>query len=244
MATKNGSELASPRVKLDEFPAYVAAVDRLNELKAARMRLDERVSHAIAHFRREQGGHPAARAAAALALTTAAAGDPSGGDEPTFSADQINALVEERATVDEAIRLQQRIVDKECAVASREIAQNLRPQHAQLVRRVIAAVVELAAACEAERRFRDELHEADVSYLSAIVPLSFGNPGRLSDLNGNAVRFFREAVEAGYLDLKSLGALGIPAETVNALAVMLHPPEKRPSITNRLMKAAADGWLS
>jgi len=148
---------------LGDFPKYVAAQKRLDELEAQLASVIEAIDA------REDRARVAVRDAGASAAILAEAeallaGRPSPDRE-------LGELLHSRQVLSKAIDIQREKVAAEVREASRQICAKLAGEHRAIIRRIDAAFEALAAGFTEERQFIDALQDQGVLVVSPLIPM-------------------------------------------------------------------------
>jgi len=112
---------------------------------------------------------------------------------PTASEHLYSRALHERHVIERAIEIQRAKVAEIRTRISRQICHELRPSYASVVADVVDAVKRLADAMEAEKQFRDQLHQHDISYAGQLPPVVMRGVGDPKDDNSRISRFLRDA---------------------------------------------------
>ena len=103
-----------------------------------------------------------------------------------------------------ALPLIQKKIDESQSKANRETAEALRPQHREVVREAVFAVVAAARASQAEVDFRAFFRDGGVSVDSHLYPMPFLPFGDLRESSSRVRMYLREARAMGFIDLDEL----------------------------------------
>ena len=152
--------------ELTDFPEYAEVSGRLDEFKVRALDLEFEIRE-IEHLGRESS---------ARSVTARQAEDLlSGGDGGVAVAAKIDVadLDVKRQLLQShrrAIPIQKKKLQVVTARVSREITESLRPKYSQIMSRLRAAILELAAVADEERIFRENLNDRGIQ-LTAIYPI-------------------------------------------------------------------------
>lgn len=217
--------------QLSRDPRFVAATDRLNELKSeltACERKRDSVQSGIGTLASQRD----IVATEAAALLSGHQADPTAlrRDDLVRTLDELD---HKTAVLRQAVDMQRGIVADLRAEIGTAIAIDLLPQHRENVAAVVEAALQLATALQAERELRDDLIENDVPFCGIVRPMALRGFD-LRDGQSMLTRWLLEALEHGFVkaaDLPDILHKHIPAKA------------SRPSapVTRRV---AADGWLA
>lgn len=220
-----GKEIVIP--PLLEFPAYQKAEARLAEAQQELKRVGKRIEAILLELSHP---HPPTTQEKALAWLRRE-------DAPTAASgglrEELSKAYDTKRMLIAAVELQRRAVQELGATLSKQIVEQLRPEHVKIVARIAAAVKELAAANQVEREFREALADQGISYSSCIRPFAFFKVGDLKDQYSAATLYLKE-VKIYYPE-----ALGLPPEPPQ-------PAEKR-SLLRRIKETvspAEDDWTT
>jgi hypothetical protein len=174
--------------KLTEDPTYLAAEQKLTELKAQRGEIEQQLA-GMATGRVE---HVPSIDRAAQALLNGTPAD-------AANDQQRDELSEKLRVVERAIEMQRKTVDGERARVSREVCQAALPAHKQNVAKVGRALAALAEAAAKEETLREELLAAGVSLGATIrpMPVVSRTVGAAAELSELAEAYAKEAREFG-----------------------------------------------
>ena len=84
--------------------------------------------------------------------------------------------------------------------AFRKQATDLKPQHAQAIERIAAALEQLSDALDAEARVRDQVRDRNGIIPDSLPDMSFGGIGNAMNHNSPISAWFRRARQAGYTE--------------------------------------------
>lgn len=171
-----------------DFPNVAAVEAKRTDLQVQRNAKQKQLDELQSGRSQDRGLTPTQAKATALL-----AGD----DSPVESQSKIAALKNDLAVLEEAIRMQTKIVDTEKAKASAEIAKSVLPDYKSRVAKLGKALKELDSAMAAEEAFRDELNAGGISY-SAVIPIQGFQPAPKLDLRDRIEAWFTEARGNGY----------------------------------------------
>ncbi len=222
---------ATLRPALDD-PQYAAAVRRLDELRADRRKLQAEIDEILAQPQ-------AARLSAMERVTDAAKRLISGAAAPAsvrMDVERRSQIIGEKYAqahvLDEAIRMQGEAVEEALRPLATKACEAARGEHRACVARIVAAVLELDRANEAEHGLREELVRLGYRGHSLLEPMTFRAPGPLSDWQSPAAAYLLEAVERKFITIADL-----PAN----LRRYVPPPAAR--VKPAAAPTSADGWL-
>lgn len=111
---------------------------------------------------------------------------------------QIDAARQEINIIERAAEMQKVRFAEANRALQVEAGKHLRPAHEKMVSRMAAAIRELSEACEAEEDFRWQLDAQQIGFPN-MRPLGFPGGFRLDIEFSQAVNWFAEAKEYGYL---------------------------------------------
>jgi len=185
--------------RLEDFPEWKEQNKRLQELNGKRDAAEKRVQTLLSERSEAQGPmRGSERQEKARALITGQSVEFTGRPPAHQVEADINAAIEERAVLDEAVALQNREIEALRDRLSREICVGLRAHHHQLTLRIAKAMKELAAASAEEHDFRKQLEDAGIRYLAWLRPMEFTAIGRLDEPSSRVSNYLKEAEEFGY----------------------------------------------
>ena len=198
--------------RLADFPDFIEATNRLDELISEKNQLEARI-------RDLQGRISKAASAAggtnleAIALTT---GGPEVKSDPAPELRrEYQEAMRRRPIVTEAVELQRGVLSHLRSDHSRAICKSLAGEHRAILRNVLEAAAALALACERDHKFRQELTDEGVSANSHLRPMSYvGRLGFLNDHQSQIVRCLQECVEVGVIDFGELSGLGVSGKVI------------------------------
>jgi hypothetical protein len=143
MATKTRATEAPPLPKISDYPPYVQALDKLNQLRAEKGKLQSEEESLLAQWRQFTSGEPEA---ARLFLET-------GVDAEADVRERLGKIGRRIRLLDQAIKLQAKEVGRKRREGSSLFVSKLRDHYAAIVRRMVDAVVELGQVAEEEAAF-------------------------------------------------------------------------------------------
>lgn len=121
---------------------------------------------------------------------------------------EYEALTAERRVLREAVRLATLAANDHRDRITREAAAVVGPEHKELVRKVVAAVVALENANAAEIALRDKFGAAGLGGY-ALRNMRFGYIGSLADFNSRISAFLGEAVDYNFLSKQEAWDYGL-----------------------------------
>jgi hypothetical protein len=176
-----------PTPTLADFPAYTEAQGRLQALQAELVRVDAELNE------------PTFEALATIeerALVLAGGGDVEMVDPQPSRAAHYRALSERGKVLREAVKIAETREREARRVASRSIAETVRPRYVALLARMAGLAAELGALADLEAQVRDGLTMEDVAFVGTMPPVAF-SAMRLR-VPGSSVNRFLNQLEEHY----------------------------------------------
>jgi hypothetical protein len=229
-------KLKDSDIRLERDARYVTAAAKLTELKSELNTLEQQRIGQQSHLADvKDDGQQSALDMAAKALLS----EDITIESPTQVKDVIRKSIEDLdhriAVLRRACELQKSTVGALTAEIGKQISLELKPAHAENVRKVIAALLVLDEAIGAESDLRDTCNERGIPISAHIRAMPVHSIGRLKDENSRLSAYIREAVEFGMID-----AADVPAIVRDRLP----PPPKPAAKPAGRSKAQAEGWLA
>ncbi len=182
---------AAPVARLADDPAFAAAATKLHGLEANLAELDQEIDTLDRELRAASIEDEVAAAARLLETGTLR-------DEPT-TADRLQKLRGRHRVLARAIELQRLEVDVARRAASPAIIEAVRPTYAAVIKRLSVALLELAAAAQAEADIRDDLRSQGIAFADKLRPLPFSLLEDPRNPYSPLAMWHREATEFGVL---------------------------------------------
>jgi len=233
---------AKSSIRLEDYPAYRVAVEKLGELQGQLTAAEGEVSslNSTITERRRGADDPLTRQAKAVISGEAA---PSVENER-----QELAKAQSRCTIlRRAVEIQRATVAGEHVAASRAICERLQPEHGRLIAELAQAVINLGKVAEAEERFRDELIAAGVSFTAWLRPMAFPPATQARESHSRIAMWLREAVAYGYLKRNEIPEawLKVWGELINIEVRYNQTPvsQAQPGKSSPPAPARREGWL-
>lgn len=179
---------------LKDFEEWQAAEQRLIELQLQLTKIEDEYSAGMAAYYHNQ------------ALRESEKLDKEAEDflegtprKPTVEEVQLQNIDRRRKVVCRAIEIHRKRMASLRMELSKEIAQNVRPEYAALVKEMAKGAIALARLAEKETAFRDSLFQGDINFVSTFSACPLRGFGRLDDPCSRISMFLAEAVRDGYL---------------------------------------------
>lgn len=182
------------KTKLSDYPEWQQENEKLQELRLERDSLDRAYNEGLSKLSEHDIANDKLTAAAERLL----AGDQRI-EEKTFTSKDLENLSNKRRVIRRAIEIQEKRVRALETKLSQEICKKLKPHYVAIVKEMAKAAAKLQDAAEKERLFREDMRDGGISFTAHIPPMGLRSFGMKDDQYSIPNRFFRNAVEAGYL---------------------------------------------
>lgn len=187
--------------RLEEFPEWMTAQERLTALKLRRDAAEQRVVGLIEQIGGfgERDKKDGVSALERQAQRLVAGEDTERRESVTLgglSAD-FAAAQQDRATLIRAVEIQRSLIAELHGRLSREICASIEPRYHERVTRLVRAVRAVAELNDEVGDFLKEIDDAGISPLS-LRNMQFHGAGKLSDEYSRASHYLREAEEFGF----------------------------------------------
>lgn len=181
--------------RLQDFPEWQEAEKRLVEIQrqitATDEEYQEQLNGLIAQRQQRWAERLEAEASAML-----------DGKEPppTIEEQQLRNVERRLKVLRRAEQLHRERMNALRSELSRNIAQQVRPEYATLVRDLARAAAALAKLVDREQQFREELKQGDISFVGTFPPCPLRGFGTLRDESSRVSHFLKEAVREKYVN--------------------------------------------